>query len=90
MALPTFARHMLLRSGRAAIDLMPAGPTAANLQQRVCCCAPMLGQTDGQTKTDTIPFHMPAVRKIHDDAKWPGADKDVLGMRVSSPNFINY
>ena len=24
-----------------------AGPTAANMQQRVCCCGPMLGQTDG-------------------------------------------
>ena len=34
----------------AAIDrcLLPAGPTAANLQQRVCCCWPMLGQTDGR------------------------------------------
>ena len=25
----------------------PVRPTAANLQQRVCCCEPMLGQTDG-------------------------------------------
>ena len=35
----------------AIIDryLLPAGPTAANLQQRVCCCGPMLGQTDGWT-----------------------------------------
>jgi len=35
----------------AAIDryLLPAGLTAAaNLQQQVCCCGPMLGQTDGQ------------------------------------------
>jgi len=29
--------------------LLPAEPTAANLQQRVCCCGPMLGQTDGRT-----------------------------------------
>jgi len=28
-------------------DLVPAGPTAANLQQRVCCCGPRLEQTDG-------------------------------------------
>ena len=37
------------RAGCAAIDrhLLPAGPTAANLQQRGCCCEPMLGQTDG-------------------------------------------
>ena len=32
----------------AAINqyLLSTGRTAANLQQRVCCCAPMLGQTD--------------------------------------------
>ena len=42
--------------------ILPAGSTAANLQQQgecaqcqVCCCAPMLGQTYGQT--DTVPFH---------------------------------
>ena len=35
----------------AAIDryILPVEPTAANLQQRVCCCGPMLGQTDGRT-----------------------------------------
>jgi len=34
-----------------AIDqyLLPAGPTAANLQQWACCCERRLGQTDGQT-----------------------------------------
>jgi len=34
-------------TGRAAIDriLLPAGPTAANLLQWVCCCGPILGQT---------------------------------------------
>ena len=43
----------------AAVDryFLPAGPTAANLQQRVCCCGHMLGQTDG--RTDTVPFHRP-------------------------------
>ena len=30
---------------------------AANLQQRVCCCGPVLRQTDG--RTDTVPFHRP-------------------------------
>ena len=29
--------------------LLPAAPTAANLQQWVCCCGPMLGQTGGRT-----------------------------------------
>ena len=51
----------------AAIDryLLPAGPTAANLQQRVCWCGPTLRQidwrTEGQTDRwmDTIPFHRP-------------------------------
>ena len=35
----------------AAINryFLPAGPTAANLQHWVCCCEPMLGQTDRQT-----------------------------------------
>ena len=28
---------------------LPAGPTAANLQQQVCHCGPMLGQRDGRT-----------------------------------------
>jgi len=34
---------------------LPAGPTTTKLQQRVCCCGPIFGQTDGQT--DTVPFH---------------------------------
>jgi len=36
---------------RTATDqyLLPAGPTAANMQQWVCCCESMLGQTDGPT-----------------------------------------
>ena len=48
---------------------LPAGPTAANLQHRVCCCGPTLGQTDEPTdgRTDgradrrsrTVPFHRP-------------------------------
>ena len=44
--------------------ILPAGPTAANLQPQgacgqcqVCCCGPMLGQTYG--RTDTVPFHRP-------------------------------
>ena len=39
VALPAFARRYLLL----------AEPTAANLQQRVCCCGPILGHTDGRT-----------------------------------------
>ena len=50
---PAFARHtpLLLSAGCAAIGryLLPAGHTATNLQQRVCCCGLMLGQTDGRT-----------------------------------------
>ena len=48
----------------AAIDRYPlhAGPTAANLQQRVCCSAPALGQTDG--RTDTVPFIDPAAHTM--------------------------
>ena len=40
---------------RAAIDryLLRTGPTAANLQQRVCCCGPVLGQTCRRTDRQT-------------------------------------
>ena len=43
----------------APIDryLLPAGPSAANLQQRVCCRGSVLGQTD--RRTDTVPLHRP-------------------------------
>jgi len=52
----------------AAIDryVLPAGPTAANLQQRVCCCRGPLWahegterRTGGRTDrpTDTVPFY---------------------------------
>ena len=44
VALPAFARRCC--SNRY---LRPAVPTTANLQLRVCCCGPMLGQTDGRT-----------------------------------------
>ena len=42
------ARRAAVR--RAAIDryLLPTGPTAANVQQRVSCCGAMVGHTDGQ------------------------------------------
>jgi len=38
-------------STAAAVNqcLLPARPTATNLQQRLCCCGPMLWQTDGRT-----------------------------------------
>ena len=60
-ALPAFACRW---ADRAAIDqyLVPAGPTAANLQRRVCCCETKLGQTDKRTEdrqTDTVPLHRP-------------------------------
>jgi len=57
VALPAFTRRapLLLSAGHAAIDryLLPAELTAANLQQRVCCCGPMLGQTNGRRRTIT-------------------------------------
>jgi len=50
VALPAFARRtpLLPSAGRAAIDryFLPALPTAANLQQRICCCGPAAGQAD--------------------------------------------
>ena len=48
-----------LSAAAATIDRyrLSAGLTAANLQQRVCCCGPMLRQTDG--RTDTVPFYRP-------------------------------
>jgi len=36
--------------------LLPARPTAANLQQRICCCGP---RRDMDRRTDTVPFHRP-------------------------------
>ena len=41
----------------------PAGPTATNLQQRVCCCAAMLGQTDRRTNVGQTP-------DLHHDLHW--------------------
>ena len=71
VALPAFTRRapLLLSAGHAAIDryLLPAELTAANLQQRVCCCEPMLEQTDGRTPyhyIDPAPHSMRAVFKI--------------------------
>jgi len=50
MALPAFV------AAAPAIDryLVLAGPTAANLQQRIRCCEPMLGETDGRTDEWTL------------------------------------
>jgi len=45
-----------LSAASAAIDqyLLLVAPTAANLQHWVCCCGPMLGQTDGWTRNHFI------------------------------------
>ena len=56
------AAYVRRQRGTARCDYrstsLPAGPTAANLHQRVCCCGPVLGQADGADKrTDTVPFH---------------------------------
>jgi len=57
MALLAFGRRtlLLLSAGRAAIDryVFPAGLTAANLPQRVCCCGPVLRDR----RTDTVPLY---------------------------------
>ena len=54
MALPAFTRRTpLLPMPAMQQSILPAGPTAANLQQRVCCSGPMLGQTDRQTDGQT-------------------------------------
>jgi len=53
------------RCRRSQSYLLPARPTAANLQQRVCCCGPVLGQTDGRTPfryTDPAPHTLRTVR----------------------------
>ena len=57
VALPAFARRCC--SNRSI--------SAANLQQRVCCCGPMRGQTDGRTpyrSTDPGPHTMRAMPVI--------------------------
>ena len=46
--LPTYADNVALLAF-ARRYLLLAEPTAANLQQRVCCCGPILGHTDGRT-----------------------------------------
>ena len=73
VALPAFhPLHAAAAARLAPIDryLLPAGPTAANLQlQRICFYGPMLGQTDGRTPyhciggTDRHPQTMRAVPK---------------------------
>jgi len=47
MSLPAYARRCC--SNQSISPALPIGPTAANLQQRVCCCGRTLEQTDGQT-----------------------------------------
>jgi len=51
MSLPAFARRCC--SNQSISPALPIGPTAANLQQRVCCCGRTLEQTDGQTDGQT-------------------------------------
>jgi len=70
VALPSLVRRtpLLLSAGRAAIDryLLPAEPTAANLQQWVCCCGPMMGQRHGgiPCRYTDAPHTMPALPRI--------------------------
>jgi len=54
-----------LIAGQAAIDryLLHTGPTAANLQQRVCCCRLTLGQIDGLT--NTVPLRKPCSANLY-------------------------
>jgi len=43
---------------------------SANLQQRVCCCGPILGQTEGQTDRH-LPFRRPCSSYYASSAKLP-------------------
>jgi len=58
--LPTYADNVALPALELRTPLLPQSidifcppDPLANLQQRVCCCGPMLGQTDGQTDSRT-------------------------------------
>jgi len=68
MALLAFGRRtpLLLSAGRAAIDryVFPAGLTAANLPRRVCCCGPVLRETDGRTPYRYIDAAAPTMRAV--------------------------
>ena len=48
------------------LNLLPAGTIAADWQQWVCCCGPVLGQTDGRTLyrfIDPVPHTVRAASK---------------------------
>jgi len=54
------ARILTAHAAAAAVDryLLLTGPTTADLQQRVCCCGPMLRQTDGRRIVLEMQLHV--------------------------------
>ena len=78
VALPAFVRLTPLLQQSIDISWPPGPqPTAANLQQRVCCCEPMLGQTDGQTNGRTPHrFIDPALHTMPGSANKPALVTD--------------
>ena len=50
VSLPAFARRMPpLQQSSNRSNLLPSGPTAANVLRWVCCCGPTLQETEGRT-----------------------------------------
>ena len=64
----------LLSARPAAANLQLAGPTAANLQQWICCCGPR--HTDQWTQMDTWQVHRSC------SALWAGSAKNVQKRNV--------
>jgi len=87
----SFAATTLLH---AVIDryFRPAGPTAANLQQRVCCCQPVLdghtkGQTDGQTSYRFITL-APHTMRVMSITSIPCNDMIIISQHVHVNNSV--
>jgi len=74
VALPAFSQNRPI--------LLPARPTAANLQQRVCCCGSCWEWTDKQT--DTILFHRHCVGSANNSTKYWGRQLNWAGVNTDS------
>ena len=92
--LPVFAAAAAARL--AAIDryFLPAGPTAANLQQRVCCCGSML-ETDGQTngRTDahcTVTHHHHHIIRLFRSCLTQLTQKVAICVKEINTHLISY
>ena len=92
--MPAFVRRTTLL--HAVIDryFLPAGPTAANLQQRVCCCQPVLdghtkGQTDGQTSYRFITL-APHTMRVMSITSIPCNDMIIISQHVHVNNSVQW